>query len=98
MKELEQKTKEDIEIIQQQQIKKQLKHIGSIQPHSGHTCFEYNTKTGELIPAKFKEEAVNFEDAAKGIVSMKRKIIIKEDCIYVTALNKKNAIKKLQSK
>lgn len=101
MKELEtQSGIGDIEIVNEvkKEIEKQLKYVGHVRPHSGHKCFEINLKTGEANLAEFKEEAISFEDAKNGIVSGKKKIIIKEDCVYITALNKKNAIKKLYKK
>ena len=87
----------DIEIVNEvkKQQEKQLKFIGQQRPHSGHKCFEINLSTGEINLAEFKEEAISFEDARNGIISGKRKVIVKEGCVYVTALNKKNAIKKL---
>lgn len=90
----------DLEIVNEvkKQVEKQLKFIGQHRPHSGHKCFEINTKTGEINLAEFKEEAISFEDAKNGIISGKKKIVMKEDCIYITALNKKNAIKKLFKK
>ncbi len=97
MKELETKSGiGDIEIVNEvkKQVEKQLKFVEQKRPHSGHKCFEINTKTNEINLAEFKEEAISFEDARSGIISGKRKVIIKEGCVYVTALNKKNAIKK----
>lgn len=87
--------KNDLEIVSQvkQNQEKQTKFIGRLLPQSGHKCFELNIKTGVISLAKFKEEAINFDDAKQGIISTTKKVIINENCKYVTALNKKNAVK-----
>jgi len=101
MKELEtQSGIGDIEIVNEvkKQQEKQLKFVGQQRPYSGHKCFEVNLSTGEINLAEFKEEAISFEDAKNGIISGKKKVIIKDNCVYITALNKKNVIKKLNKK
>lgn len=94
MKEIEVK-KNDLEIVSKinKQQEKQTKHVGRIMPHSGHKCFELDLTTGEVKEASYSEEAVNFTDAKNGIRSINRKVIVKENCKYLTALNKNNAIK-----
>lgn len=89
MKEIEQK--QNIEIVEQKQ-KNQYQEIfiGSMIKRAGHTIFEFNKNTKELNPA---EHNYSFE---KG--KLKDKIIVKVDCIYIQALNKKNALKKILKK
>jgi hypothetical protein len=82
MKEIEQK--QNIEIVEQKNQYQEI-FLGSMVKRAGHTIFEYNTK--ELNPA---EHNYSFE---KG--KLKDKIIVKGDCIYIQALNKKNALKKI---
>lgn len=83
------------EVVQQKQQEKQFVLVHRIHPHSGHKCFEYNTVTKEIRLADFKEESVSFEAAQRGEIAPKRTVVIKENCVYVTALNKRNALKKL---
>jgi hypothetical protein len=103
MKELEQTPKDTYELvntINQNQEKKRV-HIGSIRPHKGHTLFEINYKTGEIKKAEFKKQVLNIGEAIhKGVdfVSKKKEIEIKENCVYISALNKENAIKKFNSR
>lgn len=62
-----------------------------------HSLFEIdlNLKTIEL--AKFDElPAIKYEDAMKGNISAQKKVTKKENCIYISALNKKNVIKILK--
>lgn len=94
MKELEKKNN-DLEIVNQvnKQQEKQTKHVGTIYPHGGHKCFEWNLDTGEIKEAEYNQEAVSFMDAKRGIKSINRKVIVKENCKYLTALNLKNAKK-----
>lgn len=67
---------------------KKTKFITSIHPHNGHTCFELNKKTGSIQPAAIKE--INCTITG-GII---KKVIINENCLYVSALNIENAQKK----
>lgn len=91
MKELEQYTKinEDIQVVKP--IKKELKLLNSIKPQKGHKCFEINTITNEIAEAEFFEDYVSMFSSS---YERKKKIRIKENCIYITALNKENALKK----
>jgi len=91
MKELEQYEKVSQEIVIP--IKKQNELLGTLKPHKGHKCFEHNVKTNEIKEAEFVEEEIKlFTSNANH--SVKRKINVKDDCIYFTALNKRNALKK----
>lgn len=104
MKEINKKTKEQTAIIKQAEINKGLKFVGSQRMHRGHTMYQYNTVTGELIEAKMEAEAVMMPERTgfmgikipAGIVT-KTKVVTVENCQYFPALNRKNAIKKLNS-
>ena len=68
------------------QLRLRPKKIGSIRPKKGHKIFEFNYVTKDFNEAKYDLQIKN-----KG-----RKIIItNKNCIYVSALNKKNAAKKI---
>ena len=59
----------------------------------GHTVFSFNTKTKELKVAKLVEEvAISFSRTAVS----NRRIYVEKDCIYIEALNRKNAEKQLR--
>jgi len=58
--------------------------VGELRPHKGHTVFQFNTVTGKLSLAVVGVDENN-----------KKSIKVEKDCIYVSALNRKNALKKL---
>lgn len=77
------------------QVQQEYKHIGSIKYRPGSTLWQFNTETGELKPAKVtvKEQLVW---TSKGNCTKKTRSVIYEDkCVYVQALNRKNAEKKI---
>ncbi len=67
---------------------KQQKFLGKIKPEKGHTVFEFNLLTGEIKKAMVEEKII----AGQGI---KKKLIIQNGFYYVSALNMKNAKKKI---
>jgi len=69
--------------------------VNRILPKQGHKCFEYNVLTHEMRYAKFNSTMVKYEDlvSGKGKPATAKKVLINENCMYVTALNFKNAIK-----
>ena len=80
--------------------KTEYKLIGILKPHKGHTCYEMNLATKTIKPAVFEEVNTSYPLNApnarfknpKAVV--KKKLIIQPDCIYCTALNTKNALKR----
>lgn len=83
-------------VAQKDQEAKQLKHINTIRPHNGHTLYEVNLTTKTIVPATFeKEEQIDFEKAKKKLAYTRKKVITKPDCIYISALNVKNVLKRL---
>ncbi len=86
MKEIEKKVKDKISITAQRQIEKQTLLIGTSKLQAGHRCFEINTKTLSVKQAEFEAE-VNFSK------QIKYKVVTKPDCVYINALNAKNALK-----
>ena len=85
-----------------EQVKQQVKEIQTvfdykILPQRGHTLFEVNLKLSTIEIAEFdKLPEVKFEDAMKGNISTQRKVTKKENCIYISALNKNNVLKILK--
>ena len=77
------------------QVQQEYKHIRSIKYRPGSTLWQFNTETGELKPAKviLKEQLVR---TSKGDYTKKTLSVIYEDkCVYMWALNRKNAEKKI---
>lgn len=88
--------KDKLEFVKQTQAETQKVKIGTLRPKRGHSLFEVNLKLKTICLADFnKTEVVKFEDAMKGTISVNKKVDIKDDCIYISALNKRNVIKVL---
>lgn len=91
MEELKIKHQEQTELQAQkrQQIEKQL--VGEILPYSGHFIFEICYEDFSLKKAEYIKKP--FEWSLK---AAKREILIREGYVYISALNKKNALKKFR--
>ncbi len=87
MKEIEKRLKDKINVHAQRQIEKQTVLVGTEFLRPGHRCFEINTITLEVCEAVYELE-FNYRGNF-----YKRKINVKPDCVYINALNKKNALK-----
>ena len=89
--------KDKIEIVKQQQAEIQKVFDSKIIPHENHSLFEVDLNASEIRFAMFDElPAIKYEDALKGQISVKKKVTKKENCIYISALNKKNVLKILK--
>lgn len=82
--------KDPVVQVSQKEEEKTEKMVGQLKPHRGHTIFEYNKETGSLIKA-------TFDDVVFDITKEKqqKRITINENCVYISALNLKNAAKKI---
>jgi hypothetical protein len=96
---------EDIDLLQQDKIENVKQQQAEIQkvfdskiiPHENHTLFEIDLNTKDIRLAVFDEQpAIKWEDALKGNISAMKKVTKKENCIYISALNKRNVIKILK--
>ena len=80
--------KEDIENVKEEKEQRQTTLLSSIKPSKGHICYEFNTITKDIREAKFEKTDIDWNTAVSGDYSKLKKIIAKQDCIYITALNK----------
>jgi hypothetical protein len=82
-----------------EQVKQQVQEIQTvfdykIIPQKNHTLFEINLILKTIEIAEFDElPAVKFEEAMNGNIITQNKITKKENCLYISSLNKKNVIK-----
>jgi hypothetical protein len=53
---------DEIKIVAQKQFEKQKAYWSSQVLYKGHTMFEINCQTGEIIPAEYKSERIEFVD------------------------------------
>jgi len=65
--------------------------LGSISPNKGHRLFQLNTETGEVTEAHVEGKLVEMPDGRKEI---RKQVFIRDKYLYISALNKKNAIKR----
>ena len=97
MKELQKKDKDKVEQVKQQVQEIQTVFDSRIRPQKNHTLFEVNLVLKTIEIAEFDElPAVNFEEAMKGNIIAKKKVTKKENCVYISSLNKKNVLKILK--
>ena len=97
MKELEQKQKQPMQVVAEQDQRKQ-NFVGSYIKRPGHKVFEFNVETGaiqlaELVPVK-RIDYVEVSKNHKVPQNKRLKLVMKENCHYITALNLINAKKK----
>lgn len=91
----DEKNKDRVADERQQQVKFQKKLIGQLKPHPGHKAFEYNLETNCLTVADTKVSHLFGAWINPKVPGKKQEIQVKENCVYLTALNLKNAKKKL---
>ncbi len=89
MKELQTHIKIDIPVVENQQQIKQLKKVKTKKIHRGHKFYELNLLTGLITEAKVE----TYSKVDKEGTHIKKKCIIKESCLYESALNIDNAAK-----
>lgn len=86
--------KDKVKIVKQQEAEVQKVLDTTLKPNKGHTLYEVNLIERAIEVATFDElPNINYEDALKGDMSLRKKLTKKENCIYILALNKKNVIK-----
>jgi hypothetical protein len=89
--------KDQVVNVKQAELLKQVKWtVQNI--HKGHTLFEIDLTNYTIKEAEYEKVDVHLKrigDAAN-YKEVKRKIIQKPNCIYISALNKNNALKKFQ--
>lgn len=85
-----------------EQVKQQVQEIQTvfdykIIPQKNHTLFEINLNLKTIEIAEFDEiPAIKYTEAMKGNIVAQKKVTKKENCVYISALNKKNVFKILK--
>jgi len=89
--------KDKIEQVKQQVQEIQTVFDSKIKPQKNHTLFEVNLNLKTIEVAEFDEiPAIKFEEAMKGNIIAQKKVTKKENCVYISALNKNNVLKILK--
>lgn len=85
-----------VEIVAEQQQKKQIKLLGKQRKIRGLKLWEYNSSKNELKEAKFRRTNVVISCLNYSYDRTEtHKVIVNENCVYFQALNRKNAERKL---
>lgn len=82
---------ERVEVVKK--AKQEYRLIGQVKSNPGHVLFEYNTVTHTIRCAEIRKEIIVNH---LGSTSFKTTCEVLKDCIYLQALNIKNAAKKLR--
>ena len=90
--------KTKLEITQQKQQEYKLTYQYSIIPYSGHTLYEVDLETGDIIEAEYDKLDYLFDWnwTPKSKVNSHGQVIIQPGKAYVSALNMSNAKKKFE--
>lgn len=80
-----------------QEVKKDLerKIVGSIRPEKNHILFKYNKVDGSLKRIEPEDDKTVHYNAGGKPTKANKTVKAEEGCIYVTAMNIQNAVKKL---
>jgi hypothetical protein len=96
----QQQKKTKVEITQQKEDIYKLEFQQTIIPNENHTLFEIDIKTKDICIAKFESRDLVFNPKwVKGDkIPLSSVVIINDGKFYVSALNKKSALKKFLNK
>jgi hypothetical protein len=67
------------------------KFLGSVSPSKGHRIYQLDTETGEISEAHVEGKVIELPDGRKEI---RKQIFVRDKFLYVSALNKRNAVKR----
>lgn len=94
MKETQPHKNDEIQNVRQVQVKKN-NFLGTLIPENGHTLYEFDKTNFELRKATFKQKNAVFKFIQDAGPDLRKEVVIKENCFYVSSLNVKNAVKKI---
>jgi hypothetical protein len=67
------------------------KFVGSVTPSRGHRVYQLDTETGEITEAHVEGKIIELPN---GRSEIRKQIFIRDKFLYVSALNKRNAVKR----
>lgn len=88
MKETELHLQDTVQIVDEKQVIKKERFLGTARLYPGHTHYQYNYETNELSKVVYDVSTVGFGDG-----NVRHKVITKPNCIYFGCLNVKSATK-----
>ena len=89
--------KDQVVNIKQAELPKQVKWTVT-KIHKGHTLFEIDLEKFTIVEATYERTDVQLKRVgeAANLKEVKNRVMQKPNCIYISALNKNNALKKFQ--
>jgi len=85
--------KTEISVQKKQQIERE--YMGSINPYNGHHIWEINPENLEInLAMEIKKDTIEFVHNYKKVNTPNKEILFRKGFFYVSAINKKNALKK----
>lgn len=97
MKETNPKEEIVIENVKRADIEKKFELIGQIKPKPNHILFEINLAEKTIQRAEFESIEIDFVKAKDKDYSKNKRVLVKKDCFYISALNEKNCRKVLKN-
>jgi len=99
MKELQQHISVDAkpQIVKEVKTPKEPEYLSSFQLHKGQKLWKYSAKEDILLPmsdADFDVQYTYNPNSEK--MNLVKNLLIQKNCVYVTAINRKNALKKVK--
>jgi len=95
MKETLSHAKDEVQAVAEVPVESQRVFQGNQRLRPGHKCWKIDGKTLEVTEAEYETAPIKFDEANDPMVSPKRRVIMEKGYWYVTALNKRNAIRRL---
>jgi hypothetical protein len=83
------KEKENIEIVNQREVKKQVQFVGKLTPQRGQQVWEFDSAAGTIFPVEPETIGVELVNG-----QTLRKLVMKHGCLYCCAINRANAERK----
>lgn len=96
MKEIENINKDQIEIVQQEQEKKQEKIIGQQRVIKGLTLWEIDFEEQTYKKVEYQKETLQLTSLDNPDLKKNLKVKTKDSCIYIQKLNEKSLLKYLK--
>lgn len=89
--------RDNVEVTQKKKQQEKDNFSHRILPHKGHSLYEINLKKGTVELDKY-EGALEIDFNGGKERNVNSKVIMSPDCVYISALNKKNAVKHFKKK
>jgi hypothetical protein len=99
MKETQNISPDQTELHAVKPVRKEKTLVGSLRLHKGQKVWELSLTDKTIVEAEYEKAVVDFGKVAKGQISpLHHQLIVRENCLYEVATNRKTADKKFQKR